>query len=50
MKEAAPLTLLECWLDTIRPWLRASPPGGAWIATVRDPAGNAIGLYQEGVR
>ena len=22
--------------------------GGAWIATVRDPAANAIGLYQEG--
>jgi len=25
-------------------------PGGSWIATVRDPAGNLIGLYQEGER
>jgi uncharacterized glyoxalase superfamily protein PhnB len=25
-------------------------PGGAWIATLRDPAGNMIGLYQEGAR
>jgi uncharacterized glyoxalase superfamily protein PhnB len=25
-------------------------PGGAWIATLRDPAGNVIGLYQEGPR
>lgn len=24
-----------------------SPDGGAWIATVRDPAGNLVGLYQE---
>ena len=23
-------------------------PGGCWIATFRDPAGNAMGLYQEG--
>jgi len=25
-------------------------PGGCWIATFRDPAGNVIGLYQEGRR
>jgi uncharacterized glyoxalase superfamily protein PhnB len=25
-------------------------PGGEWIATFRDPAGNMIGLYQEGGR
>jgi hypothetical protein len=25
-------------------------PGGQWIATFRDPAGNMIGLYQEGER
>jgi uncharacterized glyoxalase superfamily protein PhnB/predicted enzyme related to lactoylglutathione lyase len=25
-------------------------PGGCWIATLRDPAGNVIGLYQEGAR
>ncbi len=25
-------------------------PGGCWIATFRDPAGNVIGLYQEGPR
>jgi len=25
-------------------------PGGEWIATFRDPAGNLIGLYQEGPR
>ncbi len=25
-------------------------PGGCWIATFRDPAGNAMGLYQEGDR
>jgi len=25
-------------------------PGGAWIATFRDPAGNVIGLHQEGPR
>jgi predicted enzyme related to lactoylglutathione lyase len=25
-------------------------PGGEWIATFRDPAGNVIGLYQEGKR
>ena len=25
-------------------------PGGEWIATFRDPAGNLIGLYQEGSR
>lgn len=25
-------------------------PGGAWIATLRDPAGNVMGLYQEGER
>jgi predicted enzyme related to lactoylglutathione lyase len=25
-------------------------PGGAWIASLRDPAGNVIGLYQEGPR
>jgi predicted enzyme related to lactoylglutathione lyase len=25
-------------------------PGGCWIATFRDPAGNMIGLYQEGAR
>jgi len=23
-------------------------PDGEWIATFRDPAGNLIGLYQEG--
>jgi hypothetical protein len=25
-------------------------PGGQWIARLRDPAGNAIGLYPEGPR
>ena len=25
-------------------------PGGEWIATFRDPAGNLMGLYQEGGR
>jgi predicted enzyme related to lactoylglutathione lyase len=25
-------------------------PGGEWIATFHDPAGNLIGLYQEGPR
>ena len=25
-------------------------PGGCWIATFRDPAGNVMGLYQEGAR
>ena len=25
-------------------------PGGGWIATFRDPAGNVIALYQEGPR
>ena len=25
-------------------------PGGAWISTFRDPAGNLIGLYQEDER
>jgi predicted enzyme related to lactoylglutathione lyase len=25
-------------------------PGGEWIATFRDPAGNLMGLYQEGPR
>lgn len=25
-------------------------PGGPWIATFRDPAGNVMGLYQEGPR
>lgn len=25
-------------------------PGGCWIATFHDPAGNTIGLYQEGPR
>lgn len=25
-------------------------PAGAWIATFRDPAGNLIGLYEEGSR
>jgi predicted enzyme related to lactoylglutathione lyase len=25
-------------------------PGGQWIARLRDPAGNVIGLYQEGSR
>jgi predicted enzyme related to lactoylglutathione lyase len=27
---------------------RRDSPGGEWIATFRDPAGNLIGLYQEG--
>ncbi|HEV2386281.1 MAG TPA: VOC family protein [Candidatus Acidoferrales bacterium] len=27
---------------------RLDSPGGEWIATLRDPAGNLIGLYQEG--
>ena len=27
-----------------------SPGGTCWIATFRDPAGNLIGLYQEGPR
>ena len=27
-----------------------SPGGTCWIATIRDPAGNLIGLYQEGSR
>jgi uncharacterized protein len=26
------------------------PEGGLWVATVRDPAGNVIGLWQEGPR
>jgi len=25
-------------------------PGGEWIAMLRDPAGNVMGLYQEGQR
>ena len=25
-------------------------PGGAWVATLRDPAGNLIGLYEEAAR
>jgi predicted enzyme related to lactoylglutathione lyase len=25
-------------------------PGGCWIATFRDPAGNVFGLYQEAPR
>ncbi|MCU1262321.1 MAG: Glyoxalase family protein [Bryobacterales bacterium] len=29
---------------------RLDSPGGEWIATIRDPAGNMIGLYQEGAR
>ncbi len=29
---------------------RLDSPGGEWIATFRDPAGNLIGLYQEGPR
>jgi PhnB protein len=29
---------------------RDTGPGGEWIATFRDPAGNALGLYQEGSR
>ena len=27
-----------------------SPEGNLWVATVRDPAGNVIGLWQEGPR
>jgi predicted enzyme related to lactoylglutathione lyase len=27
-----------------------SPGSTSWIATFRDPAGNSIGLYQEGGR
>jgi predicted enzyme related to lactoylglutathione lyase len=30
--------------------LDSPAPGAAWIATFRDPAGNLIGLYQEGLR
>jgi predicted enzyme related to lactoylglutathione lyase len=26
------------------------PEGNLWVATVRDPAGNVIGLWQEGPR
>jgi predicted enzyme related to lactoylglutathione lyase len=29
---------------------RDHEPDGEWIATFRDPAGNVIGLYQEGPR
>ena len=32
------------------PQLDSPTPGAAWIATFRDPAGNLIGLYQEGRR
>jgi uncharacterized glyoxalase superfamily protein PhnB/predicted enzyme related to lactoylglutathione lyase len=32
------------------PHLDSPTPGAAWIATFRDPAGNLIGLYQEGRR
>jgi predicted enzyme related to lactoylglutathione lyase len=30
--------------------MQLDSPGGEWIATFRDPAGNVIGLYQEGSR
>ena len=30
--------------------MQLDSPGGQWIATFRDPAGNVIGLYQEGSR
>jgi predicted enzyme related to lactoylglutathione lyase len=36
--------------ETAEPPHRDHEPDGEWIATFLDPAGNLIGLYQEGPR
>lgn len=60
----APGLLPYIWIDSIDATLKKvaahagvlldaphlDSPGGCWIATFRDPAGNVIGLYQEGPR
>jgi predicted enzyme related to lactoylglutathione lyase len=59
-----PGLLLYIWVDQIDDTLtqialhggatveppHSHAPGGEWIATFRDPAGNVLGLYQEGSR
>jgi predicted enzyme related to lactoylglutathione lyase len=60
----APGLLAYIWVDTIDGTLaqiaahggavietpHLDSPGGCWIATFLDPAGNVFGLYQEGPR
>lgn len=46
----ATLTAIEAQGGAIVETPHLDSPGGEWIATFRDPAGNVMGLYQEGAR
>jgi uncharacterized glyoxalase superfamily protein PhnB len=46
----ATLAQVAAWGGEIIEAPHPDAPGGEWIATFRDPAGNVIGLYQEGPR
>ncbi len=44
MKEAAPLTLLKCWLETIRPWQAVFVQNRTWVRAARQALGSLLVL------
>ena len=48
--DAALAQIAACGGQVVDPPRLDSPGSTSWIATFRDPAGNLIGLYQEGPR
>jgi hypothetical protein len=44
MKEAAPPTLLECWLETIRPWQAVFAQKRTWVRAARQALGSLLVL------
>jgi len=44
MEETAPLTLLECWLDTIRPWQSVFAQNRTWVRAARQALGSLLVL------
>src|ERR1700686_4491643 len=44
MEETAPRTLLECWLDTIRPWQSVFAQNRTWVRAARQALGSLLVL------
>ncbi len=44
MKHPAPLTLLECWLDIIRPWQAVFAQNRTWVRAARQALGSLLVL------
>ena len=44
MEETVPLTLLECWLDTIRPWQSVFAQNRTWVRAARQALGSLLVL------